>query len=44
MPDYGTVTLYTLPPKQLFGWSSLITGRRKKSAGAGYPAHQNPVD
>jgi CRP-like cAMP-binding protein len=31
MPAYGTVTLYTLIPKQLFGWSSLIAGRQKRA-------------
>jgi len=29
--EYGPITLYTLKPGQLFGWSSLIPGRLKKA-------------
>ena len=29
--DYGPVTLFTLGPGQLFGWSSLFPGRRKQA-------------
>ncbi|MCG3212495.1 MAG: hypothetical protein FOGNACKC_06165 [Anaerolineae bacterium] len=31
IPDHGLVTLYNLGPGQLFGWSALIPGRRKKA-------------
>ena len=31
LPEYGPVVLYTLVPGQLFGWSSLLFGRRKKA-------------
>ena len=31
MVDYGPVTLFTLGPGQLFGWSSLFPGRRKQA-------------
>lgn len=29
--DYGPVTLFTVGPGQLFGWSSLFPGRRKQA-------------
>lgn len=31
LPEHGPVVLYTLQPGQLFGWSSLLHGRRKKA-------------
>jgi CRP-like cAMP-binding protein len=31
LPEHGPVVLYTLLPGQLFGWSSLLAGRRKKA-------------
>ena len=31
LPEHGPVVLYTLKPGQLFGWSSLLLGRRKRA-------------